>query len=166
MLAGRMRPELGGHPKYLDILGLNYYPHNQWIFGQPSFNPAFALSQTHPLYKPFRLLIQETFERYRRPMIIAETGAEAEARAGWLNYVCGEVRAAMRAGVPVEGVCLYPVVNHPGWEDERHCHNGLWDYCDESGRREIYLPLSREIDRQHKLSDGRSRVESEGKLRV
>jgi hypothetical protein len=42
-------------------------------------------------------------------------------------------------------VCLYPVVNHPGWEDERHCHNGLWDYCNESGHREIYMPLAEEI---------------------
>ncbi|MEJ7713765.1 MAG: hypothetical protein WKF84_28940 [Pyrinomonadaceae bacterium] len=29
MLAGHLRPELGGHTRYLDIVGVNYYPHNQ-----------------------------------------------------------------------------------------------------------------------------------------
>ncbi|HET9531765.1 MAG TPA: beta-glucosidase, partial [Blastocatellia bacterium] len=32
MLAGRLHPELGGHQKYLDIIGVNYYPHNQWFY--------------------------------------------------------------------------------------------------------------------------------------
>lgn len=50
----------------------------------------------------------------------------------------------LKAG-PTCAVCLYPIVNHPGWEDERHCHNGLWDYCNENDDREIYEPLAREI---------------------
>lgn len=31
MIAGRQRPDLGGDPKYLDILGVNYYDQNQWF---------------------------------------------------------------------------------------------------------------------------------------
>ena len=31
MLTGRVAPELGGKPEYLDILGINYYCNNQWI---------------------------------------------------------------------------------------------------------------------------------------
>jgi hypothetical protein len=58
------------------------------------------------------------------------------------------VRLALRAGTQIEGVCLYPIVNHPGWVDDRHCHNGLWDYADEHGNREAYEPLKREIERQ------------------
>ena len=30
MLTGKIAPELGGRPDYLDIAGLNYYPDNQW----------------------------------------------------------------------------------------------------------------------------------------
>ncbi|MEX0742356.1 MAG: hypothetical protein WD079_06120, partial [Phycisphaeraceae bacterium] len=30
MLAGRHEPQLGGHPRYLDIVGVNYYHANQW----------------------------------------------------------------------------------------------------------------------------------------
>jgi DNA-binding FadR family transcriptional regulator len=48
----------------------------------------------------------------------------------------------------VHGICLYPIVNHPGWEDDRHCYNGLWDYADADGRRAIFEPLAREIEMQ------------------
>jgi hypothetical protein len=30
--------------------------------------------------------------------------------------------------VPVEGICLYPVIDRPDWDDPEHWHNsGLWD---------------------------------------
>lgn len=48
----------------------------------------------------------------------------------------------------MEGVCLYPSVNHPGGNDDRHCYNGLWDYCDYKGDREIYHPLADELQVQ------------------
>ena len=51
----------------------------------------------------------------------------------------------------MQGLCLYPIVNHPGWEDDRHCFNGLWDYVDGDGRRELYQPLARELESQRQL---------------
>jgi beta-glucosidase/6-phospho-beta-glucosidase/beta-galactosidase len=143
MLAGRMMPELGGDEKYLDIIGVNYYSTNQWFY--PS---GRKIMPGHPLYRPFRSILREIYERYRRPMFVAETGIEDEARPDWLRYIGREVRAAMREGVQLEGICLYPIVNHPGWDDERHCHNGLWDYANEKGEREIYQPLAQELRRQ------------------
>ena len=71
-----------------------------------------------------------------------------DARPAWLRYVGREVRAAMRSGVPLEGLCMYPILNHPGWDDDRHCHNGLWDYADADGNREVFEPLARELMRQ------------------
>ncbi|MEG3897083.1 beta-glucosidase [Microcoleus sp. SVA1_B6] len=142
MLAGRFRPELGGKEKYLDIIGLNYYDRNQWIHNEE------PMKYTDPLYRPFSELLREVFERYGRPLFIAETGTEDDFRPVWFNYVCTEVAAAMQAGVPIDGVCLYPIVNHPGWDDDRHCYNGLWDYCDEKGDREIYQPLADELQFQ------------------
>ena len=143
MLAGRSRPELGGAMKYLDVLGVNFYPTNQWIH-----DSGAKIFLGDPRYRPFRQMLKEFYERYGRPLFVAETGTEDEARPAWLRYVGREVRAAMRAGVPVEGVCLYPVVNPPGWTNERHCHNGLWDYPEEPGGREIYQPLAEELQRQ------------------
>ena len=146
MLTGRLHPELGGDEKYLDIIGVNFYPHNQWFF-----QGGRKITRSHSLYRPFREMLGEADERYRRPMFIAETGAESEARPEWLRYVCEEARAARESGISVEGLCLYPVVNHPGWDDDRHCHNGLWDYADEFGGREIYRPLADELHRQQML---------------
>jgi len=146
MLCGRLCPQLGGDEKYLDILGLNYYLHNQWFYPDRTM-----ILPPHPLYRPLRNLLREVYERYGRPMFIAETGIEDELRPAWLRFVGREVRAAIRAGVPVEGVCLYPIVNYPGWEDDRHCYNGLWDYPDEAGQREAYDPLSCELRRQMRL---------------
>ena len=98
-------------------------------------------------YRPLRDLLSEIALRYQLPLFISETGTEADDRVPWFRYVAEESAAASRQGVDIEGICLYPVVNHPGWEDERHCHNGLWDYCDDSGDRAIHEPLANEVQR-------------------
>lgn len=154
MLSGRMWPELGGHEKYLDIVGVNFYPHNQWFYNLKGFQRIrrfTPISRRHPLYRPFREMLMEMYARYHRPLYIAETGAENRIRAGWLRYVCGETKAAIANGTPVHGMCLYPILNHPGWVDGRHCYNALWDYPDEHGNREIYEPLANELRRWQKV---------------
>ena len=62
------------------------------------------------------------------------------------------MRAAQRAGVPVEGICLYPILDYPGWDDDRHCETGLWGYADPSGEREPCLSLRHELERQARLT--------------
>jgi beta-glucosidase/6-phospho-beta-glucosidase/beta-galactosidase len=145
MLAGRVAPELGGDERYLDVIGVNYYPRNQWL------HKGRTLPFTDPLYRPLRLLLSEVWQRYRRPLFVAETGSEGEERAPWLRYVSAEVAAARAAGTPLEGLCLYPILNHPGWDDDRHCHNGLWDYADAEGHRELHAPLAEELARQQRI---------------
>jgi hypothetical protein len=147
MLSGRMVPELGGAPRYLDIIGVNFYPHNQWFYNLKNFRHVRrfrALKRNHRAYRPFREMLREVHERYGRPVFIAETGAEAKLRPEWLRYVCEEAHAAL-GGVPLEGICLYPILNHPGWLDDRHCHNGLWDYPNKRGERKIFAPLAAEL---------------------
>ncbi|MEY2465811.1 MAG: hypothetical protein QOD03_332 [Verrucomicrobiota bacterium] len=164
MLSGRVWPELGGHEKYLDIVGVNFYPHNQWFYnlkGVERIRRFTPISRRHPLYRPFREMLGEVYQRYHRPMLIAETGSENKIRAGWLRYVCQETKAALESGIPVHGMCLYPILNHPGWADGRHCHNALWDYPDANGHREIYEPLARELKRWQKVfEDNGSAVDS------
>lgn len=147
MLAGRLEPGLGGRAAYLDILGVNYYPQNQWVhWGRP-------LSRSDPRYRPFRDLLREVHDRYQCPLFVAETGAIGAARPGWLRYVGREVRAAMRRGVPVEGLCLYPIVDADwsGWDDNPRHRNGLWDYPDAAGGRAIDGPLATELREQARL---------------
>ncbi len=147
MLAGRLWPQLGGGPEHLDIIGVNYYPTNQWIHG------GGPVERGHPLYKPFRAILAETHARYRRPIFVAETGIEGDRRAAWLTYVCAEVRAAMAAGVPVEGICLYPILDHPGWDDDRYCPNGLLQFRPGSGVRAADPALAAELARQREDFD-------------
>ncbi len=124
----------------LDIIGLNYYIHNQWR--HPSRRP---LPLDHAEYRPPHEIFLEFYSRYGRPMIISETGIEDERRPEWFRFAWGEAHAARERGVPIDGLCLYPIVNHPGWEDNRHCHNGLWDYANSNGDREAYAPLESAI---------------------
>lgn len=155
ILTGREKPELGGDEKYLDIIGVNYYPFNQWIHGDTVYHPRIPVNFDEPSYRPLSCILREIYERYKRPMFIAETGTEGDERPAWLRYVAGEVRSVIKTGVPIEGICLYPIVNFPGWDDDRHCHTGLWDYSDENGRREIHPSFAQELIRQYEYFGAR-----------
>ncbi len=142
MLMGREWPQLGGAEKYVGLMGLNFYPTNQWIYH------GRKLKWTEALYQPLAELLKHVYERYGRPLVISETGTEGKARPLWFQYVTGQVAATMQAGVPIKGICLYPIVNHPGWDNDRHCPNGLWDYAGDNGERTIYAPLAEELQQQ------------------
>lgn len=144
MLCGAAAPELGGKPDYLDILGVNYYPHNQWYANRQTIPPGSAD------YRPFHELLAETHARYRRPMLIAETGTEGKRRVPWLRYVCEQVGEALFQDIPIEGICLYPVTDYPGWVDLRRCRTGLLEYPDGGGERPVYAPLAEELALQRK----------------
>lgn len=144
LLSGAQEPWLGGAPHYLDVIGANFYAHNQWVHGGPHLAPGDVG------YRPLAEILAEVYARYRRPLFVAETGVEFDGRAAWLRATCDAVRAAMRAGVPVEGICWYPILNHPGWDDARHLQCGLWDYADAAGGRATHAPLLAELRRQQR----------------
>lgn len=150
MLAGRLHPELGGHEDNLDILGLNFYIYNQWIHLGDGME-GIPLFPGDPHYRPFREILAEVYARYRRPLFIAETGIEGAQRPWWLAYVAGEVRAAIQRDIPVEGLCLYPITDYPGWADDRPCPTGLLGFPDERGGRPLYEPLAAELRHQQQL---------------
>ncbi len=143
LLEGRLWPCLGGYEGAIDIIGVNFYAHNQWVH-----EPYRVLEPGDPLHRPLREILNDVFERYNRPIFISETGAEDEKRGPWLRYVCDEVQAAIEMGLPIHGICLYPIINHLGWENDRHCRNGLWDFPVRDGAREIEEELARELREQ------------------
>ena len=153
MLSGRVWPALGGGPEYLDIVGVNFYPDNEFMLD------GTTIQRDDPRYKPLSSLLLDVWERYRRPMIISETGSEGEARAPWLRHVAGECERALAAGCELHGITLYPIVSHPGWGDDRNCQNGLWDYQRSPGERLAYQPLIDEIaQHEGRLSAARGAV--------
>ena len=148
LLMGLRDPELGGRPDLVDAIGLNFYPDNQW----------YREGSTIPLgfhdYRPLSEMLVEVWQRYGKPIFLSETGAEGSARPAWLHYVCGEVREAIRQGVRVEGICIYPVTAYPGWDNSRHAHVGLFTTTQLDGRRGVYQPLADEMERQRALFQG------------
>ncbi|RWX78964.1 beta-glucosidase [Neorhizobium lilium] len=145
-LIGRNEPQLGGHDGCLDIIGLNFYPANQWYLG------GSTIPMGHHDYRPLSRMLVETYERYRRPILITETGAEGSAAAPWLHYVCAEVEDALAEGVPVLGICLYPILDYPGWENDRMCEVGLFGAPGPGGVRKVHERLLAEIRRHDHLA--------------
>jgi len=141
-ITGLAMPELGGNPSYADVVGLNYYPHNQWYLDGPT------IPMGHHEYRPLADMLVEMAERYGKPVMISETGAEGTGRPAWLHYVCDEVREAQSRGTRVEGICIYPVTAYPGWDNSRHCHVGLFSSIQSDGSRHVYEPLREELERQ------------------
>jgi hypothetical protein len=146
ILSGKARPDLGGDISYLDVLGLNYYSDNQWYLD------GSTIPCGHHAYRPLHEMLQEVFIRYGRPLLIAETGAEGSARPVWLHYVCQEVASARELDVPVLGICLYPILDYPGWSNGRLCSVGLMEAGGGSATRPIYEPLAQELQRQQQLA--------------
>lgn len=142
MLCGKAWPGLGGAPHYLDILGANYYAHNQWYLD------GDRIPRGHRDYRPFQGILSEIHQRYGRPILVAETGAEGDLRGDWLHYVSEQVGFALQRGVAVEGICLYPVLDYPGWDDDRYCPTGLFGFADAQGRRQLHEGLADELKLQ------------------
>jgi UDP-galactopyranose mutase len=126
MIAGYRCPELGGHPRYLDILGVNYYHGNQWELGGDRLR--WEESPRDSRWKPLSLLLEGLFKHYKRPLFLAETSHFGSGRIPWIREVTLELLQARRLSVPVEGICIYPIIDRPDWEDLEHWHySGLWN---------------------------------------
>jgi beta-glucosidase/6-phospho-beta-glucosidase/beta-galactosidase len=126
MLSGRTEPQLGGRPEYLDVMGLNFYHSNQWEHGGDRLR--WEDEPRDERWVPLHQLLAGLYQRYQRPICLGETSHFGSGRARWIREIGKEVAAALRAGVPVEGICLYPVIDRPDWEDANHWHNsGLFD---------------------------------------
>ncbi|MGN6154489.1 MAG: hypothetical protein ACTHN4_01990 [Sphingomicrobium sp.] len=152
-LIGRDAPELGGSPDFVDVVGVNYYPHNQWYLDGPT------IPMGHHEYRPLSDMLVEVAERFEKPVFISETGAEGSGRAAWLHYVCDEVRAAQQRDASVQGICLYPITAYPGWDNSRHADVGLLSTIGSDGKRDVYQPLLDELDRQRALFEQSDRAE-------
>jgi hypothetical protein len=146
-ITGRAEPDLGGDPSFVDVIGLNFYPHNQWYYEGPT------IPMGHHEYRPLADMLVEVAERYGKPIFLSETGAEGTGKPSWLHYVSNEVRQAMDRGVDVRGVCWYPITAYPGWDNARHADAGLLSTIVADGSRHVDKRLLEEFESQRSLFD-------------
>lgn len=110
-------------PGHVDVLGLDYYAHNQWDW------TAHGVGTTcPPAPLPFADLIREYYARYGLPCIVGETNLRGYAsdRATWLKYTLEQCERARAEGVPLEGYCWFPFVDSCDWDSIlRRCDQSI-----------------------------------------
>src|SRR5687768_14621643 len=140
MICGRLYPELGGSSDHLDIVGVNYYWTNQWEIGREEHPLGFD----DPRRLSLAALLRRVWKRYGAEILVTETSHVDEMRPIWLNAVAHDCEKLLDEGVPLRGVCLYPILGMPEWHDPTiWTRMGLWDLVaqDQTLRRETYLPM-------------------------
>ena len=138
IIAGIKCPELGGSPCNFDYLGVNYYHNNQWDHrGEPLEWPALDRPLT-----PLADLLLLVHERYNCPILLTETGHFGSGRCDWIEEITLECQNAIAKGVDLRGICIYPVIDRPDWDNLNQYHDcGIWDLDEHKNRKphEIYV---------------------------
>ena len=150
MLCGKHRPEFGGAPDILDIVGANNYSFGQMEYRE--HGPHQALPPGSPGIQPLCTLLKRIWDRYQRPMVIGETSGLGTGRPDWLRDVMQESMAAVNQGMDLHGICLFPAVDMTDWHTGEWLHNGICDLVDCDGRlsRVPHQPYVDELRRWQK----------------
>jgi UDP-galactopyranose mutase len=154
MLCGRIAPELGGHPRYVDLVGGNYYHSNQWESGT---NMRLWWHLDDPRRRPLHDILLELHQRYGRPVLLAETSHVGSGRGAWIREMAEQVAMAHEQGATMCGICLYPAIDRPDWDNADHWHrSGLWD-MDRDGpdplARVLVAPYASALRQSIRLTD-------------
>lgn len=155
IIGGRMCPELGGSGSYLEILGFNYYWNCQWR-GEGN---SLCWPDLDKERKALAELLRDAYQRYEKPIFLSETGYFGPMRGEWLREIGDEVSRVLEDGVDFHGICIYPVVDRPDWDDLNYYPEcGLFD-LDENKNR---VPETRYIETllqlQHELKQNTVKI--------
>jgi hypothetical protein len=126
VISGLKHPEYGGSLETIDILGFNNYSFGQMEY-QGGGKPNQPLKPGDDRIRPLCDLLEEGWAKYRRPCIIAETSGLFGGRADWLNDIVCESLAAVKRGVELHGICLFPAVDMTDWHNGKWLHMGIAD---------------------------------------
>ena len=81
----------------LDVIGVNYYAANQWeVPGGRKLH--WDAGSDDPRWVPLPNLLAEVYQRYQRPIFMAETSHYGTGRAAWLREVADGVCQALGRG--------------------------------------------------------------------
>ena len=163
ILIGRLCPELGGKPEYLDIAGFNFYYDNRWTTGVRE-QLCWRNEQEDSRWAPLADLLTEAYKRYEKPIAITETSHPGIDRPDWIKQIADECVAVLQKGIPLWGVCLYPIIDRPCWDHLHPWHQaGLWDAEENPGeipQRILYNPYAKSLLKAQKLVKNASRPQT------
>jgi len=147
MLAGKICPELGGSPELIDYMGFNFYYNNQWVASDFSGLP-WANLDPDPRWRGLSDLFEEAYLRYGKPIVLTETSHPGEHRPNWIELIAKECVKTLKLGIPLKGICLYPIIDRPDWDHLHYWHHsGLWDAdALNPHARKLYLPYAEAIE--------------------
>ena len=89
---GPLVPELGGKPEYLDIIGLDFYYNSQW---EHCGSRIQWEAPKDPRWLPLSRLIRQVYDRYKRPLLLAETSHLGIGRGEWILEIGQECQLAL-----------------------------------------------------------------------
>lgn len=144
MLCGRLCPELGGGEQNLDILGYNYYYNNQYT-APPHTELDWKATPPNIQFTPLQHLLTTAYKKYNRPFVLTETSHPKEDRPLWLKMITAECKALLKAGLPLWGICWYPMLNRLDWDNLLDWHySGIWDdeYTLMQTYRSLHVPTA------------------------
>ena len=154
MLTGRLDPELGGDPAYVDVVGIHCHRGAHPWRGTPDAASS-GIRELPPI--AVHRLLEDVYARYRRPVLVAESSPGPAGRVTWLREIGEEIGKALERDVPVVATCLSRIVERPAWEDPR-CWRGrrLWDALLHASH---HAPRVRDSAYDQALRDVRSRID-------
>lgn len=131
ILLGTKFPELGGNKDLFDYLGFNYYYNNQWDHK----NVTIPWPEGDRPLTPLSHLLQMAYQRYFKPMLLTETGHFGFGRDIWIRETTVQCLEAIKAGVDLRGICIYPIIDRPDWDNlSIYSKSGIWDFGEEKER--------------------------------
>jgi beta-glucosidase/6-phospho-beta-glucosidase/beta-galactosidase len=132
IISGKMCPELGGSTEHMDLAGFNFYYNNQWEHCGPVLGWCKQKRRTS-----FTALLHKAYQRYNKPVVLSETGHFGADRSAWMELITEDCLEAIKAGIPLTGVCIYPVLDRPDWDSPENLIScGIWTY-DQQHKRSV-----------------------------
>ena len=120
MLLGKICPELGGDETMVDIIGYNFYYSNRY---SPDAGDVvgWADDEFDHRFRPLHKILLEGFARYNKPILLAETSHLGEDKNAWWEMILEET-FLLKDIIPFYGICWYPILDRPDWDDLDYLH--------------------------------------------
>jgi hypothetical protein len=110
---------LAAEPAHVDLIGVNYYPDlSPRRLTASDVPPSGVAQEAHNLWTAgLETSVRAFADRYRLPMIIAETSIEGDdaVRASWLRSSAATVRDLVAAGLDVRAYTWWPFFDFVDW---------------------------------------------------